>query len=39
VLTVSVPMFDAVFEFRGAVELKFLGALHGPIFEDVVAAW
>ena len=39
VLAVGVPARDAVFEFRRSVEVNLLGALHGPVFEDVIAAW
>ncbi len=38
VLAVGVPTGDAVFEFGRAVEVDFLGALNGPVFEDAVAA-
>jgi hypothetical protein len=38
VLAVGVPTGDAVFEFGWAVEVDFLGALNGPVFEDAVAA-
>ena len=34
----GVPAGDAVLEFGRAVEMDFLGALDGPVFEDVVAA-
>ena len=37
-LTVGVPLLDAVFEFRRAIELDFLRTLNGPVFKDVVAA-
>ena len=38
VLALGVPTGDAVFEFGRAVEVEFLGALNGPVFEDAVAA-
>ena len=38
VLAVGIPAGDAVLEFGWAVEVDFLGALDGPIFEDAVAA-
>ena len=38
VLAVGIPTGDAVFEFRRAVEVDFLGALDDPVFEDAVAA-
>ena len=39
VLAVGVPAGDAVFELGWAIEVNLLGALHGPVFEDVIAAW
>jgi len=38
VLAVGVPARDAVFDFRGAVKVEFLGALDCPVLEDAVAA-
>jgi len=38
VLAVCVPTGDAVLELGRAVEVDFLGALNGPVFEDAVAA-
>ena len=36
--TFGVPAGDAVLELGRAVEVDFLGALDGPVFEDAVAA-
>lgn len=38
VLAVGVPAGDAVLEFGRSVEVNFLGALDGSVFEDAVAA-
>ena len=38
VLAAYVPVGDAVLEFRQSIEVDFLGALDGPVFEDAVAA-
>jgi hypothetical protein len=39
VLALLIPAGDAIFEFRRSIEVDFLGALHGPILEDAIAAW
>lgn len=38
VLAIGVPARNAVLEFGRAVEGDFLGALDGPVLEDVIAA-
>ena len=38
VLAVGIPARNAVLEFGRAVEGDFLGALDGPVLEDVIAA-